>query len=67
MNAFPPNRSYEEFFCPGIRRLGAACVLIAPSGLRLMTLGNCRGLDGLRVRDFPEMKIEDGTVEFEQG
>jgi len=31
-----------------------------------MTLGNYTGTDGLRVRDFPEMRIEDGQVVFDK-
>jgi len=62
----PTQHELRRIFLSGDKKARAACVLVAHSGLRLMTLGNYRGLDGLRVRDFPEMKIEDGTVEFEQ-
>ncbi|MEM2588164.1 MAG: hypothetical protein QXV23_07700 [Candidatus Bathyarchaeia archaeon] len=31
-----------------------------------MTLGNYTGTDGLRVRDFPEMRIENGEVIFDK-
>jgi hypothetical protein len=42
-----------------------ACVaLVAFSGVRLEVLGDYLGLDGLRISDFPEMKIEDGKVVF---
>jgi len=39
-------------------------VLVAHSGFRTQTLGNYEGSDGLRVRDFPEMKIESTSVGF---
>jgi len=38
--------------------------LIAFSGLRPQVLGDMRGNDGLEVRDFPEMIIENGEVSF---
>jgi len=41
-------------------------VLIAHSGLRIETVGNYLGDDGLRIRDLPELKVEGGSVEFEQ-
>jgi hypothetical protein len=42
-----------------------ACVaLVAFSGVRLEVLGDYLGLDGLRISDFPELKIEDGKVVF---
>ena len=40
--------------------------LLAFSGLRPETLGNAEGKDGLKLSDFPEMKIENGKVEFEK-
>jgi len=45
-----------------------ACVLvlIAHAGLRPESIGNYRGVDGLRVRDFPEMTIQGTTVTFTQ-
>jgi hypothetical protein len=42
------------------------CILLAHSGLRTQTLGNYMGTDGLRVRDFPEMRVEDGSVCFDK-
>ncbi len=38
--------------------------LIAFSGCRLEVLGNYRGTDGARLRDFPEIAIDNGRVEF---
>jgi hypothetical protein len=39
-------------------------VLITHAGLRPESLGNSDGSDGLRIRDFPEMKIVEGKVTF---
>jgi nitrogen regulatory protein PII len=33
--------------------------------MRLKTIGNYLGDDGLRVKDLPEMRVENGVVEFE--
>jgi hypothetical protein len=43
-----------------------ASVLVAHSGLRLETIGNYLGDDGLRIRDLPELKVEGESVEYEQ-
>lgn len=42
-----------------------AISLIAYSGLRLQTLGNEPGTDGLKLGDFPELTITNNGVEFE--
>ena len=38
--------------------------LIAFSGLRPEILGNSTGIDGLKIRDLPELEINDTTVSF---
>ncbi|MGI0016555.1 MAG: site-specific integrase, partial [Nitrososphaera sp.] len=42
------------------------CTLVGFSGLRIETLGDYESRDGLKVKDLPEMKINNGnkTVEF---
>jgi hypothetical protein len=40
--------------------------LMAFSGFRDQVLGDYTGVDGLKVRDFPEMSIQDGKVEFDK-
>ena len=45
-------------------RARASISLIAFSGVRLEVLGNYLGLDGLRVKDFPELELKDGAVTF---
>ena len=62
----PTQQELRRIFMSGDKKTRAACVLIAHSGLQLMTLGDYRGQNGLRVKDLPEMKIGGGTVEFEQ-
>lgn len=46
-------------------RTRLCAVLMAHSGVRPEVLGNYRGNDGLRLSDFPELKLRKGTVEFE--
>ena len=41
-----------------------AIALVAFGGLRLHTLGNFEGTDGLTVADLPEMKVEGKRVSF---
>ncbi|RLG97218.1 site-specific integrase [Candidatus Bathyarchaeota archaeon] len=62
----PTPEELRRIFLSGDKKARTACVLMAHSGLRPVTLGNYRGTDGLRVRDFPEMRIEEDTVEFER-
>ena len=62
----PTPEELRRIFLSGDKKARTACVLTAHCGLRPVTLGNYRGTDGLRVRDFPEMRIEGDTVEFER-
>ncbi len=54
----------KRIFLSGDSKARTACVLVAHSGLRLQTLGDYQGREGLRVRDLPELKIEDSTIAF---
>jgi site-specific recombinase XerD len=47
-------------------RSRVACVLLAHSGLRIETLGNYTGTDGLRLKDFPEIRVEGESVTFDK-
>lgn len=47
-------------------RTRASIALIAFSGLRLETLGDYLGLDGIRIRDLPDLEIKDRTVTFKR-
>ena len=60
----PTNAELRKIFLSGDKKTRTASVLVAHTGVRIKTIGNYQGDDGLRVRDFPEMKIESGTVEF---
>jgi hypothetical protein len=53
-------------FLSGDQKARTASVLIAHSGIRIESLGNYKGKDGLTVSDLPEMKIQNGTVTFDR-
>ncbi len=61
--------SHEELarlfrFCTPRERVASA--FIAFSGVRLGTLGNYLGSDGLMLQDLPELIVKDGMVEAER-
>jgi hypothetical protein len=43
-------------------RVKVAVSLMAFAGLRPGTIGDSRGLDGLKVKDLPEMEVRDGRI-----
>ena len=45
-------------------RVKVAVSLMAFSGLRPATIGDAQGLDGLKVKDLPEMEVKEGGVTF---
>jgi len=53
------------FMCADVRGR-VACVLLAHSGLRIEALGNYTGTDGLRLRDFPEVRVEGESIVFDK-
>ena len=60
----PTNDELKRIFLSGDKKTRTASVLVAHTGVRIKTIGNYQGNDGLRVRDLPEMEIEEQTVEF---
>ncbi len=69
------NAKYENERVPTLQELGkildvadirakVAFALVGFCGFRLQALGDFLGRDGLKVRDLPEMRINDGKVEF---
>ena len=62
----PTQAELKKIFLSTDQKGRAASVLIAHSGLRLETIGNYLGDDGLRIRDLPELRVEGELVEFEQ-
>ena len=60
----PEKSELAKILRNGSPRARLAISLLAFSGLRPETLGNAEGRDGLRISDFPEMRIDSGKVEF---
>jgi hypothetical protein len=54
----------RRIFLSGDGKARTACALVAHGGLRLQTLGDYKGKDGLRISDLPELTIESKTVTF---
>jgi integrase len=60
----PTQEELRKILLAGTPRIRSAAALVAFSGLRPEVLGNYFGSDGLTLRDFPELKVGKGTVEF---
>lgn len=61
----PTPQELKSILLSGNKKTRVACALLAHSGLRIQTLGNYTGDDGLVVGDFPEMKVKGDSVVFE--
>ena len=62
----PTKKELKKIFLSGDKKTRVSVVLVAHSGLRIKTLGNYEGEDGLRIKDIPEMKVQGDSVYFEQ-
>ena len=62
----PTQEELKKIFGMADFRAKVACALLAFGGFRIETLGDYLGKDGLKVKDFPELTIKDGVVEFEK-
>lgn len=62
----PTREELRRIFLSGDDKSRVACVLLAHSGLRPGVLGNYLGIDGLRIKDLPELQLANGTVTFAQ-
>lgn len=62
----PTKEELKRIFLSGSKQARTACAIVAHAGLRLGSLGNYTGYDGLRMRDLPELKIKGSEVSFEK-
>ena len=62
----PTQEELKMIFLNSTPRDRVSCVLMSHAGVRPEVIGNYRGDDGLRIKDLPELKIEDETVTFEK-
>jgi hypothetical protein len=56
----------KKILLAGDSKARVASVLVAHSGLRIEVLGNYRGHDGLKIKDFPETVAEGDRAEFKK-
>ena len=61
----PSQDQLKKIIQAGTMASRVCIALVSQSGVRLEVLGNYQGSDGLRLGDFPELKIESDTVNFE--
>ena len=61
----PTQDELKKIFLAGNNKMRVASVLVAHTGVRIKTIGNYLGDDGLRIRDLPEMIVNEGCIEFE--
>jgi len=60
----PSQEELKKIFLSGDKKLRVASSLMAFSGIRPEVLGNYKGSDGLKVKDFPELEINDNEATF---
>jgi len=61
----PTQDELRRIFHAAIPKDRCSCALMAHSGLRPEVLGNYLGTDGLRIKDFPELRIQGEDLAFE--
>jgi hypothetical protein len=62
----PSQEELARIFRNSSSKVRAAEALVAFADLRLETIGNYNGSDGLKLSDLPELRIDDGKVSFEK-
>lgn len=62
----PEKGELKTLFMYGTERSRVSIALVSQAGLRLETLGNESGTDGLKISDLPEIEIKDGRVELKR-
>ncbi len=60
----PTQEELKRIFNGGDSRERTACAIVAFSGVRIGVLGNYKGIDGLKVKDIPDLKIERDQISF---
>jgi hypothetical protein len=60
----PTKEELKKIFLSGDKKARAASVLIVHSGLRIEVLGDYFGVDGLMIKDLPEMVVKEDEIEF---
>ncbi len=60
----PAQPELKKIFMTANSQVRVACALLAYSGLRIQSIGNYKGNDGLQICDIPELEIKDKNVKF---
>lgn len=62
----PTKDELRRIFLSATKQARTASCLVAHGGLRLETIGNYQGNDGLRIRDLPELQLKGDKLTFDQ-
>ncbi len=62
----PTPEELKKIFNAGDSRERTACAIVAFTGVRIGVLGNYGGNNGLKVKDIPDLKIEEDQVTFQR-
>ncbi|MEM2282893.1 MAG: hypothetical protein QXH26_05100 [Candidatus Hadarchaeales archaeon] len=60
----PTREELRRIFLSADKKTRVACALVAHAGLRIQTIGNYEGKDGLRLKDLPELTVKGRRVSF---
>ena len=60
----PTPEELKRIFNSGDSRERTACAIVAFTGVRIGVLGNYKGIDGLKVKDIPDLKVDGDQVTF---
>lgn len=62
----PTKEELKRILLSGDKKARVASILIAHSGLRIESLGNYKGDDGLSIGDLPELTLSGQGIEFKK-
>jgi hypothetical protein len=60
----PTQEELKKIFNAGDSRERTACALVAFTGVRIGVLGDYKGIDGLKIKDIPDLKVEGEEITF---
>ena len=60
----PSPEELKKIFNAGDSRERTACAIVAFTGVRIGVLGDYRGIDGIKVKDIPDLKIDGEEISF---
>ncbi len=60
----PTPEELKRIFNAGDSRERTACAFVAFTGVRIGVLGDYKGMDGLKVKDIPDLKVDGEEITF---